>query len=238
MNYLEIMERSEYSKRIIEYLKLDVDRVNVSKSNCLFTNLEFPLNEPYLFFEPRVAMIKPTRYYQNLNIDRELKRLDWSAGSTRALGFNKKKMIFISKAVTKNIGEDEEMDHYVAVELNKRDIKISEENNMLNISHNKEHTMKNIKTGVEETHNIEFSFNFLNNERAIMPKHMAEKSMYGRSSISQTSQIISKFENYTITVLHFAPHPLLIQYYKDFGFEGPIDFQRNCFSMLKQLIGV
>jgi len=181
-------------------------------------------------------MIKPTRYYQNFNVDNELKRLDWSAGSTRALGFSKKGIYFISKAVIKEIGKPEKMDHYVAIKLNKNDLNITEENNMLNISLNKEIEGKNIKTNNIETHNLEFSFNFLNNERAIMPKAMAERSMYGRSSVSQTSQIISKFENYTITVVHFAPHPILIQYFKDFGFEGPIDFQRNCYNILKQLL--
>jgi len=84
--------------------------------------------------EPRVAMLKPTRYYQNLRIDEELKRLDWSAGSTRALGFNKNRIIFISKAVMKNVGEKEKIDHYVAIELNKNDLNITEENNMLTIS--------------------------------------------------------------------------------------------------------
>lgn len=238
MNYLDFLEKSEYSQKIIDYLKMDVERVKTSNSNCLFTNLEFPLNKPYLFFEPRVAMIKPTRYYQNLTIDGELKRLDWMGGSTRALGFSKEGIIFVSKSVLKDIGEEERLDYYIAVKLNKEDLSINEENNMLTISLNKEFSGRNIKTGLNETHRIEFNFNFLNNERAIMPKHMAEKSMYGRSSISQTSQIISKFENYTITVLHFAPHPLLIQHYKELGFEGPIDFQRNCFSILKQLIGV
>jgi hypothetical protein len=236
MDYLEHLEKSEYSNKIIEYLKLDVERVQDTETNCMFTNLEFPLNEAYLFFEPRVAMIKPTRYYQNLTIDGELKRLDWSAGSTRALGFKKNKVIFISKAVVKEIGEKEKMDHYIAIEINKNELEINEENNMLNISFDKEVKVRNLKNKNEETHKIEFSFNFLNNERAIMPKHMAERTMYGRSSISQTSQIISKFENYTITVLHFAPHPILIQHYKEFGFEGPIDFQRNCFSILKELL--
>jgi hypothetical protein len=236
MDYLEFLEKSDYSNKIINYLKMDIERINESESNCLFTNLEFPLNESYLLFEPRVAMLKPTRYYQNLRIDDELKRLDWSAGSTRALGFNKNRIIFISKAVMKNVGEKEKIDHYVAIELNKNDLNITEENNMLTISLDKEVNGKNIKTGLNEKHKITFSFNFVNNERAIMPKHMAKRTMYGRSSISQTSQIMSKFENYTITVLHFAPHPILIQHYKEFGFEGPIDFQRNCFSMLKELL--
>lgn len=236
MDYFDVLNRSEYSTKIINYLSMDTERINTSDSNCLFTNLEFPLKEPYLFFEPRVAMIKPTRYYQNLLIDGELRRLDWMEGSTRAIGFNRKGIIFLSKAVLKNIGEKERLDHYVAVKINRNDLSIKEENNMLTISMNKEFTGRNIKNNLSEMHRIEFNFNFLNNERAIMPKHMAERSMYGRSSVSQTSTIISKFENYTITVFHFAPHPILIQYYKDFGFEGGIDFQRNCFSILKQLL--
>jgi hypothetical protein len=236
MNYLEYLEKSEYSNKIIEYLKLDVIRLENSESNCLFTNLNFPLDEPYLFFEPRVAMIKPTRYYQNLKVDDELKRLDWSAGSTRALGFNEKEIIFLSKAVTKEIGEEEKLDHYIGVKINKEDLNVSEENNMLTISLNKEFSGKNLKTNVDEKHVIDFNFNFVNNERAIMPKHMAQKTMYKRSSMSQTSTIISKFENYAITVLHFAPHPILIQHYKEFDFEGPIDFQRNCYSILKELL--
>lgn len=236
MDSMEFLKQSEYSNKIIDYLRMDTERIETSESNCLFTNLEFPLKESYLFFEPRVAMIKPTRYYQNLKIDEELKRLDWSAGSTRALGFNENKIIFISKAVVKDLGEKERMDHYVAVELKKEDLQISEEENVMSISLNKEINGKNIINGNDETHKIEFDFKFVDNERAIMPKHMAQRTMYGRSSISQTSQIISKFENYTITVLHFAPHPILIQHYKEFGFEGPIDFQRNCFSILKELL--
>ena len=236
MNYLDILNKTEYSKKIIEYLNLDIERVNQTENQIIFSNIEFPIKEPLLLFEPRVPMIKPTRYYQNFLIDGELKRLDWSAGSTRALGFSKRGIYFISKAVITEIGKPEKMDHYVAIEINKKDLHITEQNNMLNISLNKEYIGKNIKTKNEEKHLFEFSFNFLNNERAIMPKTMAEKSMYGRSSISQTSQIISKFENYTITVLHFAPHPILIQHYKDFGFEGPIDFQRNCYNIIKQLL--
>jgi len=237
MNYIELLNKSNYSSHIIEYLKQDVTRVqNSDKSTLIFTNIEFPLNSPYLLFEPRVPMLKPTRYYQNFNVDGELKRLDWSAGSTRAIGFNGKKIIFISKAVSKEIGDVEKMDHYVAVELNKNDLQIKEEENVLTLSLNKEINGKNLKTNVEEKHKLEFSFIFANNDRAIMPKAMAQQSMYGRSSISQTSQIISKFENYTITVLHFAPHPILIQNYKEFGFEGPIDFQRNCYNIIKQLL--
>ena len=226
MNYIELLNKSNYSSHIIEYLKQDILRVqNSDKSTLIFTNIEFPLNSPYLLFEPRVPMLKPTRYYQNFNVDGELKRLDWSAGSTRAIGFNGKKIIFISKAVSKEIGDVEKMDHYVAVELNKNDLQIKEEENVLTLSLNKEINGKNLKTNVEEKHKLEFSFIFANNDRAIMPKQWPNNQCMGEVQYHRPRKLYLNLK--IIQLLYYILHrtQYLYRIIKNLDLKGQLIFK-------------
>jgi len=62
MDYLEILNKSEYSNKIIDYLKLDMERVNETNEGILYSNVEFPINEPLLLFEPRVILIISSRF--------------------------------------------------------------------------------------------------------------------------------------------------------------------------------
>lgn len=213
----------------------DTERVMNSNTSLLFSQKDFPYIEPIMYFEPRVALPTPTRYYQGMLIDGKEMRLDWSAGSMRAIGFKDGKIVIVSKAVNKNIGEPERLDHYFLVELNKEELKVSEINNEIRIEFDGNVEGMNVKTHKMENHSLKFSFVHQHNEKAILPQsRISSSKLYsGESRVMSKQAILSKFENYSITVIHFAPHPLLLYSYKELGFESALEFQKKVYDIIK-----
>ncbi|MEM3363977.1 MAG: hypothetical protein QXS93_00515 [Candidatus Micrarchaeia archaeon] len=229
-----------YSSAIGKYMLEDVQRLmNISNGETeprlLFSQVDFPFIEPLIYLEPRVALPKPTRYYQGIRIDSQEMRLDWSAGSTRALGLKNSTVILLCKAATKKPSEPEKLDHYFLIKLGKGELKVSEANSIFTISFKGHVDGMNIKDRKIEGHDIEFSFQHHHNDNAIVPTvSVGASAIYGgKMRTAGSTQVLSRFENYSITVSHFAPHPLMLQSCKELGFNSPIEMQRAVYGMLK-----
>ncbi|MEM0438375.1 MAG: hypothetical protein QXU54_03700 [Candidatus Micrarchaeia archaeon] len=230
---------TQYSSRLSQYMLADAERLQHSNGSLLFTQKEFPYIEPVLLFEPRVALPKPTRYYQQVLVDGKPLRADWSSGATRAIAFRNGKMVFLSKAVSKQAGESEMLDHYFLVELAREDLAVSEKDNTLTIAFEGKVDGVNPRTRKPEQHALSFSFVHQHNEKAFLPEaRVASSAVYsGASRVQSQQQSLSRFENYSVTVMHFAPHPLLMQSYKELGFQSGLEFQRKVYNVLKAHLG-
>ncbi len=218
----------------------DVQRLmnteNAISQPLLFSQGDFPCIEPLLYLEPRVALPKPTRYYQGMKIDAKDMRLDWASGSMRAFGFKDDYVFFLSKAAVKKIGEAERLDHYALLKLEKNELKVTENNAVMTIAFSGHADGVGIKSRKIEGHDVEFSFQHHNNENAIVSAAAVSASAVygGKGRVQGSTAILSKFENYSITVSHFAPHPLLIQAHKELGFNSALEMQRGVYGMLRQ----
>ncbi|MCX8200045.1 MAG: hypothetical protein N3G76_01095 [Candidatus Micrarchaeota archaeon] len=201
----------------------------------LFSQADFPFIEPLIYLEPRVALPKPTRYYQGMRVDSREMRLDWSAGSMRALGLKNSTIVLLCKAACKKAGEPEKLDHYMLIKIGKGELKVSEANSVLTVSFKGHVDGMDIKGRKIEGHDVEFSFQHHNNDNAIVPAQAVSASAIygGRGRVSGSTQVLSRFENYSITVSHFAPHPLLLQSCKELGFGSPIEMQKSVYGILK-----
>jgi hypothetical protein len=234
------LSNSNYSGVLSKYMLEDVQRLmnteNAISQPVLFSQTDFPFIEPLLYLEPRAALPKPTRYYQGMKIDAKEMRLDWASGSMRAFGFKNDNVFLLSKAAVKKIGEPERLDHYMLMKLEKGDLKITEANSVATISFKGHIDGLDVKSRKMEGHDVEFSFQHHNNENAIVPAAAVSASAVygGKGRVQGGTQILSKFENYSITVSHFAPHPLLIQAHKELGFNSALEMQRGVYGMLKQ----
>ncbi len=231
----KLSSAATYSSKLSQYMLEDIERMMKTEDALLFSQADFPYIEPLLYFEPRVALPKPTRYYQGIRIDGMEMRQDWASGAMRSIGFKNGKIILLAKAVTRKIGEAEKLDHYFLVQLGKEELKISERNNEITIAFDGNVEGMNIKTRKMESHTLTFSFTHEHNEKAILPdSRIAASGIYGGTSRVMGKQaIMSRFENYSITVMHFAPHPLLLYSYKELGFESAMEFQKKVYDILK-----
>lgn len=249
------LRTSAYSGIISKYMLEDVQRLMNTNDNymatkpedsgaardntyapLLFSQEDFPFIEPLLYLEPRVALPKPTRYYQAMRVDGKDLRMDWSSGSMQALGFKDGSVILLAKAVVKNMGEAERLSHYVLAKLRKDELKTTEASNVLTIAFKGHMDGIDIKSRKIEGHDIEFSFRHHNNENAIVPvAAVSASAIYGgKARVQSSTAILSRFENYSITVPHFAPHPLLLQAHKELGFGSAMEMQKAVYKMLKQ----
>ncbi|MCX8206000.1 MAG: hypothetical protein N3H30_02095, partial [Candidatus Micrarchaeota archaeon] len=221
-----------------QYMLADAERLQHSEGSLLFTQKEFPCVEPLLLLEPRVALPKPTRYYQQALVDGKPLRCDWSAGSMRALAFRDGKIVFISKAVSKETGGAEALDHYFLAELAKEDVTVSERESSLTIAFDGKVEGINPRTRKPEQHALSFSFVHQHNEKAFVPEaRVASSAVYSGALRVQSQQQLSRFENYSVTVMHFAPHPLLMQSYRELGFQSGLEFQKKVYDVLKAHLG-
>ena len=59
------------------------------------------------------------------------------------------------------------------------------------------------------------------------------KNTYRGKNITQAA---SKFEDYTVTVSHFSPHPYLLNDFKKLRFEKRSEMQKSVFDYLKEKI--
>lgn len=226
---------SSYGSKISQYMLEDIERMIKTENNPMFSQRDFPFIEPLVYLEPRVAMPKPTRYYQPMSVDGKMLRLDWSSGSMRALGFGNGKIVLLTKSVIKRAGEPERLNYYFLAELDKSELNVKERGNELTVSFRGNVHGINIKNRGMEQHAVEFTFIHQNNERAFVPKERAAASaIYGKSTRAGGQEIASRFENYAVTVMHFAPHPLLLYSYKELGFASPLELQRGMYGVLRE----
>ena len=234
------LNNNAYTGALSKYMLEDVQRLvnteNGTENHLLFSQADFPFLEPFLYLEPRVALPKPTRYYQGIKVDNRELRTDWSSGSLRALGFKDDRIVLLTKAAVKSIGEAERLDHYLLLKLSKNEVKVSEANSTITISFNGHADGVNIKSRKTEGHDIEFLFQHHNNENAIVPIAAINASAVygGKVRVQGNTPILSRFENYSVTVSHFAPHPIILQLHKELGYESALAMQRGVGAILKQ----
>ncbi|MGB9635306.1 MAG: hypothetical protein ACPL0A_02400, partial [Candidatus Micrarchaeia archaeon] len=221
------LANTHYPTKISQYMLEDVERMLKTENVLLFSQETFPYIEPLLYLEPRVAMPKPTRYYQSMEIDGKALRLDWSSGAMRAIGLKNNEIVVLTKSVIKQTGQPERFNYYFLAKLKKDELDISETNNEIKISYKGNVSGINLKTRKMENHELSFSFIHQHNENAFIPKsRLTSSSLYSKSTGDKGQAILSRFEEYAVTVMHFAPHPMILQVHKELGFETPLDLQR------------
>lgn len=223
-----------YSNKISNYMLEDAQRIVNSKEGIFFSQDVFPYTNPLLYLEPRVAVPKPTRYYQPMFVDNNMLNNTWTSGCMRSVGFSGNNILILTKFVTKKIGEPEKLDYYVLAKLNKSELSITEKNNEIRISFDGIINGTNIKNRQVEEHELKFDFIHQHNDNAILPKsRLASSRMYSKSIARAGRGILSRFEEYSVTVMHFAPHPIISQMHKELGFETALELQRKVYDILK-----
>ncbi len=223
-----------YSAKVSNYMLEDAQRMVDSDEGLFFSQDAFPYTNPIIYLEPRVAVPKPTRYYQSIFIDNNMLNNNWTSGSMRGIGFDGENIVLLTKFVKKQIGSPEKLNYYFLATLNKSELNIAEKNNEIRISFDGSVNGTNIKNRQVEDHHLKFEFIHQHNDNAIIPKsRLASSAVYSKSIARRGKNILSRFEEYTVTVMHFAPHPILMQVHNELGINSTLEFQRMVYSILK-----
>ncbi len=255
------LESEEYLRKVDEMFQRDVSRMENTKkkaqenrilADACFTSVNWPIKITFPLFETKAPYAVPTNYFQPFFVDGKKQFVKWAHDCTRSIGFYKGNLIILSKLVNSKMGE-EYFGHYVLLMLGKGEFKVQEPSpGAFSISGNVDKLVQNLATGEQATKNFKFNFTHKPTEHASVSKEHAAssgkmKEIYARDSqgrrtggkgsgLARMSK--SKFEEFVITVPHFAPHPYLLLEYKKFGFGSRFDFVCGAIDYVKEKAGV
>jgi len=242
----EKAKSSPYIAQINEWFERDKKRLLETKSraksnsllsNSCFSSVNWPIKITFPLFEVRTAYTVPTNYFQNFFVDGERQRNDWAHDCTRAVSFIGNRLLLLSKFISSQYA-DEWLSHYYLILFEKNEYSIEfREPSHINI-HTKdcEKLVQNLVTGEQVTKKFTFNFMHEPTDHASVSREQAMssgkiKEIYGRSSTGQatgdaTSRMaLQDFDGYILTVPHFAPHPYLLNDYKNMGSPTRFDFE-------------
>ncbi|MDD5317515.1 MAG: hypothetical protein PHF51_02155 [Candidatus ainarchaeum sp.] len=232
-DYQELMERAFVS---------DLDRMIASKKDWpdnrfVFTNLAKwdKIRFDFALFEPLAAIPNPENYYQGVWVDSEKRGSSWESGWGRSFGFTRDgKLLLYTKATmhTKFRPEDEWFKYFFLVEFEPAQLSL-----VMNppkfIIRADEVKLKgqNLLTNEESEHSFSFIFSHLATEKSAMLPEAVKQSAFYRKVLRRgkpkkdDGEQRSDFERYTVTTPYYAPHPFLMQFFQELGYETRFDFQ-------------
>ena len=89
-----------------------------------------------------------------------------------------------------------------------------------------------------ESHAVSFSFVHQHNDNAfILKSRVASSPLYNRGAAGPRRRMLGSSE-YEVTVMHFAPHPLLMNLFKELGFKSKLEMQKAVFGIMREHLGV
>jgi len=231
-----IKNDNEYKERFSNFFQEIRSRLN---SGVAFSNIQFPFEVDFPFFEPRMPLQIPSNFYQPVFVDGTRLRCDWSSGWIRAIGFVDG-IILITHAFSKN-GEGEKNIYFYLVKFDKEDVNVSLDSKIV-ISVNCEKDGKNLITGEAEKHRFSFTFTHQPTEKAmarrdrVMGSSLVKRIYHGK--IPQ-KPLVFDWTEYVVTVPHFAPHSFLHQNFSKYGFSSAMEMQNAVTDFLREhLTGV
>ncbi|MEM4390063.1 MAG: hypothetical protein QXG98_05370 [Candidatus Micrarchaeia archaeon] len=252
----ELCDRAQassfYQSQLKEWFARDAGRLaatraqaagNPTLANSFLSNLGFPPNVSMPLFEPRVPTPNPANYYQNAFVDGVRLHNGWTHDCARAVGFFENgDLLFITKAVARNVGAPEYLLYLYIVQFEKGEFKLSvDASGKAVIEADAQKSGTNILSGAPAAHQLTFSFQHFPTDRAILPKERAAAYYAQRAAahaptapVRQSRTSGSSFEEYAVTVPHLAPHPYLLQVYQELGFATRIELQNAVSKFLKQ----
>lgn len=188
----------------------------------LYTSMQYPAQLLYPMFDARAAYSVPHNYYQNLLLDGERTGVTFAHGSMRSVFFVKQRLVIFSKNV-KHMEGKEFFSGFLLLHLDPKEYSYELKDEELSIKCDITKPLKNLLTGKVEKKKIFFNFVHKAITNRIVSKDQIMSSSHLRSIYSKYGGLKGRMasidiEGYAITVAHFAPHPYMLQTYKDFGF--------------------
>lgn len=166
------------------FLKIAQRAASTSQNEGVaFSTIPFPPQINFALFEPRMALQLPSNFYQNVIIDGQRLRNDWSSGWLREIGFRDGRLFFITHAFRFDKETNTEKILYLyIVEFEKEQWSAKEEAGKIVITvGDVRKAGKNLITGQIEEHTFSFSFTHQPTDRAIVPRDRIETSTLVRS---------------------------------------------------------
>ncbi|VVB66067.1 Uncharacterised protein [Candidatus Gugararchaeum adminiculabundum] len=255
----KVSSASDYLAKINSWMDRDIKRMAVTArkidegnrilADAVFSSIEWPLEIDFPLFETRTAYAVPTNYYQNLFVDGTRQRGDWAHDFTRAIAFVDGNLLLFSKSVASGGGE-EWLSSYHLVHFTKNEFKatIKPASVMIQVDNVKKSGI-NMATKESASHTYKFTFVHNKTDHAFVRKESLKESgkmeeIYGRSSSGAPGAPggelkigMSDFEGYVLTVAHFAPHPYLLDEYKNLGYPSRMMFQNEAMNYLQNHLG-
>ncbi|MEM3030339.1 MAG: hypothetical protein QXH27_01260 [Candidatus Micrarchaeia archaeon] len=236
---------------------------NPTLANSFLSNLGFPPDVSMPLFEPRISTPSPSNYFQNAFVDGVRLHSGWTHDCARSVGFFENgDLLFITKAVARSVGMPEYFFYLYVIRFEKAkgEFNLSvDASGKAVMEANSQKGGTNILSGSPASHLFSFSFQHFPTNNAILPKERAATYYAQRAAAhapGRASQPTapgfggvppsaaapralpartsgSSFEEYVVTVPHFAPHPYLLQAYQELGFASRMELQNAVSKFFK-----
>lgn len=209
----------------------------------LVRKFDFPL------FEALGAFPNPQNYYQPITVDGERLRCDWQGNWLRSLGFlpNGNVLLFTKAVGHERFNPESQWFYYFfLVEFTPQELEVEfEPPKMVLRADNVRKEGINLLTAEKDEHTFSFSLASLASEKSFIRADAAEQSSLYQELVrrGRTKEEAQKdgagapkgdFERFMVTTLHYTPHPFMLKFFKEFGFESRYMFQSASFSLVEE----
>ena len=231
----------------------DMKRLITTKSMApdnpfLFSNVEKWMLQKFEFplFEALAAFPNPQNYYQPIFVDGEKLRSDWQGSWLRSVGFlpSGNILLYTKAIVSERFNPEKQWFQFLfLVEFTPQELEVELEPPKMLIRANdvkKEGT--NLITGEPASHVFNFTLAHMATDRSTARGDALEKSAFykeilrrGRTQeqLDKDSKAKSDSEKFMVTTLHYAPHPVIMKLYKEFGYETRFSLQTSLPQLLE-----
>lgn len=239
-------ENAAFRNDMLQSSLRDLDRLTRTKAQTprnpsVFTNVPgwLALRFDFALFEPLSAFPNPQNYYQPLYVDGGKMRSDWQSGWTRSIAFlpNGNLLLFAKATEREPFDPSSEIFQYLfLVEFSPSELLVEHSPPKFVIRANEvKKEGINLLTNSRVSHTFSFSFSHFAIEKSAMRSGAIGASAFLRQVLRHgkkeekgepTPQAPrSDFEKYSITALHYAPHPLLMRGFREMGYENRFTLQ-------------
>ena len=230
-------------QRIIE------TKARVPDNNFIFSNIKDWMLQKFEFplFETLAAFPNPQNYYQPIFVDGEKLRCDWQGSWLRSIGFlpNGNILIYTKSVVSERFNPEAQwFQFFFLMEFTPQELEIEfEPPKMLLRANDLKKEGINLLNGEPASHVFNFTLANMATDRSTARGDALEKSAFykeilrrGRTQeqMAQDKMAKSDAEKFMVTTLHYAPHPLIMRLYKEFGYETRFSLQTSLPPLLQE----
>ncbi len=245
---------TDFSKAMEEAFVHDIARVLQTKANApqsqfVFSNLKMWMMQKFDFplFETLAAFPNPQNYYQPIFIDGEKLRTDWQGGWMRSIGFTPSGSILLFTKALQHEAFKPEADwfqYFLLVEFSPDELEIEfEPPKMILRANDVKKEGVNLLTNQKAEHTFKFSLVNLATPKSVLRADAVEQSSFYREilrrgrpeeQVAKEAKAKSDSERFVVTTLHYAPHPFMLRFFKELGYETRFAFQADAASLLEE----
>jgi hypothetical protein len=172
-----------------------------------------------------------------MNVDGQHLRSDWASGWLRAFGFKEKMLYLITQAFRRVEGKEILLYlHMVGFEPSEYSFKEEGQKLILKVTDIKKEG-SDLFEDKTAAHTYSFIFTHQPTDRASIPRDRVENSALIKSAFHgklPQKPLTFDWSKYVVTVPHFAPHSILHQDYKRYGFNSAMEMQNSVTGFLKE----